>query len=321
MALINDIATLKKYVKVMFTNQNSEMPDIIGAEQKYLAPILGSTIYNNLLTESANAGTPSTLLALCRAALAPLTYYEDLPVIHLSIGDRGIGTFVSDNMQAAHRWEYNELREYFAEKGCYALETLLEYLYTNANDLGWATPDDYKLIFLTGKEFHKYFRIFQPYRTFEDFRFIVKQVEDDFIKPAIGENVFFDLRDNYSQTGDVRIKNIIGLIKKATAFLTISLATEVLPIKFSTKGATTLLARADTEGKYPSDNNADFSQLLLQRDSTRKTGENYLQQLSAFLNTTASNDFFSMYFNSPFYKAISTEKPKSINESTNNFFM
>ena len=170
MALIKNIETLKQFVKVNFTNQTSQMPDIQGCENRYIIPLIGSEIYADMqaLADANNVSNP--LLKLLRAAIAPLTYYKDLPVIHLQIGDKGINTFVSENVKSAARWEFNSLRDYFAEEGSAALEVLIQYLYDNKDDLEWAIPDEYKNVFLTGKEFSQYFPLYQPYRTFEFLR-------------------------------------------------------------------------------------------------------------------------------------------------------
>lgn len=321
MALIKNIDTLKQFVKVNFTNQTSQMPDIQGCENRYIIPLIGSEIYADMqaLADANNVADP--LLKLLRAAIAPLTYYKDLPVIHLQIGDKGINTFVSENVKSAARWEFNSLRDYFAEEGSTALEVLIQYLYDNKADLEWAIPDEYKNVFLTGKEFSAYFPLYQPYRTFEFLRTCCRTAEEEFIRPNLGDDVFEDLRDNYATTEDSRIKNIIKLLKKATAFQTVKLACDLLPVKYGGSGFTVVLSGYGSESANPSDNSATPEQIILLRKQCETNAESYMQQLRTYMNANASSEFFPDYFNSTLYKSPTTEKPKSINESTKSFFL
>jgi hypothetical protein len=304
MALITDIATARQYVKVNFTNGESSLADMSAADARFLVPVLGQTLYNTLLSSLTNP-TYATLIDLCRKAVAPLAYWMDLPNMQTQITDRGVGTFTSNNMDSAHRWEFEQLRESLAEKGCWALEQLLQHLYDNATTYTWTPADEYKLIFLTGKEFYKYFPVFQPYRTFETLRQQVRQVEDNYVRVLIGDDFFEELRDKANPSAAE--KKAIAAMKKAVANLTIKKALEVLPIKISEYGLTVMLSR-NPDRTMQGEENAPTPQLSLMYKSVERDGETYLLKLKNYLDATASVSVFTNYFNSDFYSAPTTVK-------------
>jgi hypothetical protein len=323
MALINSIEILKQYVRVNFTNSTSKMPDIAGTENRYIKPILGNAIYSNMQSLADANNTSNALLKLVRAAIAPLAYYKDLAVIHLQIGDNGLGTFISENVKSANRWEFNTAKDYFAEEGAVALEILLQYLYDNKEDLEWDIPNNYNQVFLTGKDFSLYFPLYQPYRTFELLRTVSKIATDEFIIPNIGEDFYKELLAiTYSEDAVIlkKQKTAITLLKKATAFQTIKLACEILPVKFSGNGFTVLLAGYGSDSVTPSENTAADNQIVGIKQNCITSADTNMQLLVAFLNENATDSLFDTYKNSSLYKSPTTEKPTSINQDTKSFF-
>src|SRR6266498_302997 len=305
MSLIKDITTVRlNGVNVQFINDTTSLADMTAAEERFIEPILRKELYTTLLTEVDAEDTEyDELIAKVQRALAPLAYWFDLPNIQAQITDRGTATFTSENMQPLHRWEYDELRENLAEKGCFALEKLLQYLNENKDDYAWELPTDYKTIFLTGTQFASFFPIYQPFRTFESLRPVIKQIEDQFIRPTIGDAFFESLRDKTEPTAEEA--KAISFIRAATANLTIKTATEILPVRISVNGFTvTLLDAYDKSSQGHAQ--APDTQMSALRQSTQRTGELYLLKLTNYLNTTASDTIFSTYKNSSYYTAPST---------------
>jgi hypothetical protein len=301
MALINTIEDIRKYgVKAMFFNEDSSLADITGAELQFLQPLLGQTLYEEVLAQAQVDSAIKTLVDLCKRVVAPLAYWMELPLLQINISDKGIGSFSSENMQAAHRWEYEELKDALADKGCYALEQLLQHLFDNKSTYNWTLPVDYKTTFLTGKEFAKYYPVYQPYRTFESLRPIVKQVEDQYVRTTVGDEFFEYLRDNAAPTAEE--KNALDFLKKAIANLTIKTAIEVLPVKLSTNGFTVLLGDAGDK-KTKGEQSAPSALLNITYTSVERTGESYLMRLKDYLNSKASDSVFSTFKNSSYYAA------------------
>jgi hypothetical protein len=218
------------------------------------------------------------------------------------ITDNGISTFENTSQQGAHRWEFEALRDMLADKGCYALEALLAHLYEHAADYGWTQPDDYKLIFTTGKDFNIYYPLYQPYRSFESMRAVVRRVEDEFIRSSIGDDFFEELRDATAPTAEEIIA--IKILKKAVAPLSIATSVEMLPIKSTPYGFTVLLQASEKANQ--GEGQAPDNLLSMMRNNAERSGQSYLLQLKEYLNKTASESVFATYFASEFYVSPAT---------------
>ncbi len=321
MALINNIETVRANgVNVMFINDNSSIADITAAEERFLEPILGAVLYEILLDEVDVVNSDYLpLIKKAQKALAPLAYWLDLPHIQSTISDRGAGTFSSDNMQPLHRWEYESLRESLADKGCFALEKMLQHLFEEADFYEWTVPATHNTIIKTGTEFSSIVTLFQPYRTFENLRPLVKQTEDQYICNSIGASFFEALRDAATPTAE-EAKAIV-LIKKAVANLCIKSACEVLPVKIAPGGFTTQLSDAN-EKPEQGEATASSKQMGLLYTSVKQTGESYLGQLMEYLNTNASSSVFTAFFSSSYYTApVAAEDVVNNNEDSKIFRM
>ena len=309
-------------VRINFINEDSEIADMISAQQMFIEPVLGKEMYEDLFVEPAAF---NDLMPYILRALAPLAYWLDLPNLHTQITDKGIATSSSENLVSARKWEYEEAREGLAEKGCFHLEKLIEFISIPEIAAGyqWSVPDEYDLIFRTGIEFNKYFTLYQPYRTFLNLRPFVKEAEDQFIRPTIGDDFFEEMRDivlpdkkiNRNTTQEIQYK-ALQQIKKTTAFYTIAKAVDQLPVKISTNGFTVSLRDA-VDKPNPQDQQAPKVQLDNLRTSAQNTADNYLLKLSDYLNANA--DVFPTYKDSEFYEAPVTGDDTDINSCQNIF--
>ena len=284
-------------VRVDFTNDDARIADMEAADQRFLQPVLGDLLA--VLLSSTDAKY-NDVKKLCKRAEAFLAYWLDLPSIQTRITDKSVSTNDSGNSNAAHRWEFNELREMLGDKGCWNLETLLQYLYQNAATIGWVEPDDYKSIFRTAKDFNSIYTLFQPYRTFNAMGGIIKNVEEKYIMTAIGEDFFLYLRD---YTGDdAATKKAIKMLKQAVAYLSIYKATKALRVKFRSEGFTVLL-NSNNDMPNQGDANAPDKQVSAMGEDAERDGGDYLEKLTAFLDKNASENVFPLYFGSEFYTA------------------
>jgi len=299
-------------VMVNFINEDSNIADMTAAELMFIKPALGAELYTEIVATPADF---EDLLPYIKRALAPLAYWLDLPNIQTQITDKGIATAESQNMTAAHKWEYEALRDNLEIKGCFGLESLLEFLsvpeITAAYE--WVIPEEYNLIFKTGINFNEYFTLYQPYRSFFSMRPCLKQIEDHYIRDSIGDDFFEEMRDlvlpadKSSWTDDQKKQNnALQLIKKAAAYLTIAKSVDLLPVKISGNGFTVSLRDA-IDKPNPQDQHAPDAQLYNLRNSAQAAGERYLLQLLAYLNANAADSLFSTFKNSSYYTAPSTE--------------
>lgn len=305
-ALINDIGTVRKYLKVAFVNQTVMLPDFEGAQKKYLLPILGKALYEVIEAEAAgNPSNPSELLKLCLRAIVPLGYFSDLAMLSTQITDMGVGNVVAEHFSNAPRWQFLELRKNLEEKGCAALEELLIFLNEELPEgVTWTVPETYDLLLNNGKYFNQYFSISQPYRTFESLRPIVKSIEIDEIIPLIGKP-FFSYLKGLTEPSDLE-SQALTLLKKAIAYLTIKSAAELLPVNISADGLTVALTH-NTDQPNQGQQQASEVQMSVLVNSCLSSGKGYLDSLLDLLNNNASSEVFPLFFASSFYTAPTTD--------------
>lgn len=314
--LTNDKNLVKEFVRISFINSLSSLPNWEVAEQRYLLPLIGDAMYDKLVAIAADNGASDQdrdLLKKARAVIAPLAYLVELPLIHTQLTDAGLRVVETNNMVAAHRWEFNKVEEFLTESGAFAIETLLKFLFKNKADYAeWTSSDEYselnELIFDTATDFDKCFKTASPFRIFWDFKPLIKEVQDLYINPLIGEDFFIELRDNEAPSTEE--KKAIDLIKNAVAQYTIVKAVEKYSVKITTKGFSILLAAANSDSVNAGDDPAASSRtgastqaLSLLYDSCQNTGDAYALKLKEYLNQNASAELFTTFFNSDLYVA------------------
>lgn len=306
MPLVKDFATFARYVKYNFTSEDiNSLLDTGPAERKYILPLLGATIYNGLLAQvAANAITQPALLDVVRAAVVPLTVYNNLAVLQTQLGDTGMRTLFSDNTQAAHRWEFNEVKDYLEDKGCEGLDQLIVHLYENKVALAWTAPDTMGLVFKTGSEFTKFYALKYPHRTFLTLAELVNEVQDQYIGATIGDAFLKEIMEKADPNADE--KEAISFIKKSVANLTAMKAIEKKPVRITSEGLFVMIAGSSSDDKNAKAQTASIAQLHVQRDAVERDGDSYLQRLKMFLDSKAAADKFITYFNSSYYTAPTT---------------
>lgn len=325
-SLINDKDTAKEFVRINFINDVSSLPDFTLAAERFLIPIIGQDLYDELLAEVTGEDPIEQveLVRKCRAVIAPLGYMMELATIQTQLTDAGLRSISTENMQAAHRWEYNEVKESLEDKGAYAIDALLKFLFANAEDYeAWTDSEEYQeaagQLFRTGADFNKYFRLHQPYRTWWELRPVISEVEDFYIHSAIGETFYEQLKDEPDASDETMAA--VVMIKKAVAHLTIVKAIEKLSVKITPQGFTILLSAGSTDAANSGDAAVRDPQLSMLHDSCTRSGESYLVKLVEYLNATASASLFADYFSSDKYVAPSTEEAISKNDTRKIFGM
>jgi len=319
MALITNFATFKQFVRYNFSAEDiNSLPNTAPAEREFILPLIGQTLYDDLKAQVlADVITKPDLLELVRAAIAPLTVFQDLPVLQSQLGDTGLRTLFSENTQAAHRWEYNEVKDYLEDKGCKALDQLIQYLFTNKTTLAWTPPATMCNTFKTGSAFNVYYTLKYPERTFFTITDNVKQVEDQYISSSIGEEFFVALIAKDAPSAAEKVA--IDLIKKAVANLTVMKVITKKPVKISPHGLFVSIGDA-VDDKYPKDKTAGMAQYGYQLQAAERDGESYLQKLKEYLNTNASAEVFTAYFGSDYYEDPAEEETESKNASRTGTF-
>ena len=256
MALIRTVTEAKTALGRVLSNLSNQasLPDFGAAEAKYLVPLIGWTTYDNINGKiNANpaedlSDQETALLVYLRRVSALYTYYDDLGTDNAKITDSGIRSTESANMPRVFGWQFKELKNTLLQKAFDATEVLLRFLFEHKDDyLDWVGSEEYasfkSLIIKTGTDFDNHYKLWQPMRTYYSLKVLIDEVQEDFIKPAIGKGLmeFFveaDVNDDE--------KEILKLIKKAIAYKTIKKAAEHYNVRFDSNGFT-IMGSGDSE--------------------------------------------------------------------------
>lgn len=308
MAIVKNIETVKRYVRLSFSSQSPMLPDFDMPEQLLLRPLLGEILFSVIQTDAAanEPGQPA-LLELCRKVVVPYAYATGLPAIQVQLSDTGLHSVQDENKRSAFRWEHEKMQEQLFAQASLHYDMLVKYLFDHAEDLAWDAPSHVSTVFKTGAEFSEYFPLFQPYRVFEQLRPIAAAQLVEFIYPAIGEEFAIELLAESNPDADK--KKAISLLKHALAQITIQRSIELLNVGISAQGFTVLLGSAlstdaITNGKQQADANA----LSTLYNRTGRSAQQFLAALLSHLNDKASETVFTTFYNSSIYVKPGTAK-------------
>ena len=312
MSLITTIQQFRQYVTgITFTsNQTQSLPNMAVADERYIIPVTGKSIYDSINTsENIEDGNLNRLKELCMRAVAPLALMDMLSRKQVQISDIGLHSAVTDKLAPASRWAYLELKESLLNDGCAALEDLWKFLYDNASQLVWESPAQ-KTLFSNGIEFSRYFNLMQPHRLFFLLLPVIAECEDGFIIDNVGNDFYTSIRDTQNPEG--KVKQLLVLWKKAIANLTISKACIKLAVKVTDRGFTVLMGDG---GDYPSKSMQDSSYQMKQAliASAESDGNIYITKAMKLLNDNPDEAAFADYFNSEYYTAPTEQAGEGIN--------
>lgn len=206
------------------------------------------------------------------------------------------GGLKSDD-NAAHQWEFARVEAALVNKGMAALEDLIEHLLMSGGAYSWANASTKESFFRTGNEFSQYVYLHQPNLTFQQLKPLIREVEDHYIKAAIGDDFFAELRDKVNPS--VAEMSAIRLIKKVIAQFTVVRAVERMPVKITPNG---LMAMIQTNSEGHPETPAEGSQLDRLMKSGNREGNAYQMELMQLLNKYASLSVFTTFFNSEYYR-------------------
>lgn len=292
MALIRTIQVAKAALPRVLSNISNSalLPDVQSAEIKYLVPLIGFSQYD-IINGKINADPVETLtdaeaalLPYIRRVVAIYAYHDDLGTDNAKITDIGIRSTETANMPRVFGWQYKELKNTLQSKAFDATEVLLRFLNENITDYpAWSSSDEYKefnsLIIKSGTDFDKHYKLWQPLRTYYSLKALIDEVQEDFLKPAIGKTLLQYFIAAEGLTEDE--VSLLKLLKKATVYKTIKKAAQHYSVRFDANGFTILSATGDQEnsdnaGRSDTTNAFNSGLLDLKISSCEIDGDTYL---------------------------------------------
>jgi hypothetical protein len=304
MPLLTKISEIRTVLPRLFSklSSNADLPNIGKAQRKYLQPILGKALIDDLQAKYTGDTLTDDEMELILAIQLPLAAYaalDDLVFIHVMITDGGIYTAGTDKLTPAHRWEYLELKNSLQDCAIDGIEQLLAYLYDNKADLAlWTASDEYKAIddfvIKTGTDFAKQYPLYSPLYTYWALKPVMADVEENYLAAKYGRDLlaWIKTQDTIEVTvpgnGMVDVKK---LVKKAVAFLTIKHACDQFVPRLDKNGFTIVLKGNVDDSSSDGFTAASLHQIELKKRTCDSDGQKYLAKSASYLVAVANGEF------------------------------
>lgn len=258
-AILTTIAEVKALFPRLLNNTSKEayLPAFEAIEYKYLVPLVGVNLYNDIKTKyqvntttlSGLTSTEILLLKKMQSVVIPIAYYEELPRDVGKIGDAGPQSNVIGD-QKLFGWQYKEMRQGILTQYYDTVEVLLRWLYDNKASFSlWTASAEYSkynnLLIRNATDFNDHYPLYQPMRTYWAMRPIVQDVQDIYHNVTLGAsllNYFVALTAPTTAETD-----IIRALKKAMAQLTVYRTCRQYSVRFGEEGFA--VVQSDTQNE------------------------------------------------------------------------
>lgn len=144
--LFKTITEIKVFLPIGAGNDfNRLKPHIANAENKYIKPLLGTAMYEEL-QEFYDADYPEeptevqeatkVLLEKVQHAIIHLAYFIGFDFLNVSVSDMGFHRDESQTTKGLYKYQEDNLRKYFSDSGFNGLDDVLVYLENNIQYFG-----------------------------------------------------------------------------------------------------------------------------------------------------------------------------------------
>lgn len=313
-------------------SNTATLPNIDRAENKYILPIIGNTLYQALLTAYAANTLSATQLSLVkkiRLAAAAYATLDEVGLFVLTLQDSGARKVQQGGTEPVRAWEIQELKNTLANMATDGMEQLLSYLFTNKADFAdWTASDNYKklskLLIKTGAELNDEYTMFQPQRCFFIMKNIMNDVQLLYLENTIGKSLLDYLRDKEAPTD--KEKYCIQLLKKALAYYSVMKAAKNFSVSFSDNGFTILGERNTATGDSSSSQQHDMKLLELKIEQLEGEGKSFLELaqyelVKLYTDVAATVEYKTAYDSGRLADYISPDDRTSGNENRKIYVM
>lgn len=304
--LITTTEELNRHTQIGEGNSlESYAVDLENAEHDYLKPLLGDTLYANLLTkygENITTEPDKTLLNLSQAVIASMAVAANLDQRQVHISDQG----VQKAGESAYHYQKVEAQNSFMRRGYRAMEQLLLHLEKNVADYPeWKASDAYfqqrSFLIPSATEFQKHYNLKSSRRTYLAMLPIMRRVENFSMRPLLGDTFYEELiktiQDDSSLTTEQKEANrrlLHDYISPAVAYLTIAASINELSLNLTADGLF-LSEEMSVSEKSSATKQASDQQKALLAERSADAADQYLQRLVNYLNAQASDTSFAAY--------------------------
>lgn len=315
-----------EYAELTTVRFTSLMPTIRLVEQQHIIPQLGKDLYNllnNAYTAAADETTLSdamkALLDKCRCVIGPYLCYYYAPKSEVKLSDAGAQRLESPTNKTAYQNQVVNFREQNLREAELATELLLQFLDENplTYPLWLATQgfEKYKSLFIkSGSEFNEFFASHSPYRNYMAMRTNMLDVEQNNIRPLLGDPLFNRLKSNDRDGIELfspAESDLLFKVKKVIAYLTVAGSIPFLNVRMDANGITVMgntRVQNDDTGKRQSADKAMLENVIEKSNAAAKS---WINNVTTFIE--AHKEDFKNYLTEPLVNEV--QKPPVIKDT------
>jgi hypothetical protein len=307
--MTNIIATteqLMQHLPSAYSNQLENLPNFGNSEEQHLIPIIGQTMYENLIADEPTE-LYAALLPYARAVIAPFGYLQNLPFLQTLISDNGLISLEAENQRKAFKWEYKEVQEALANMGFSAQERLISFLTLHKEEYWEEWQDaDYNngsnfAFIRNGKDLAESIAIVQPHRCFMHLRPIFLEIGEMDLRGVLGNEYYEDLSERViADDTNAEELGILRWLRMASGRLALAKAAQQSNIRFNVGNGFTIadiLKEQSEEGRK----GASQAQLNSFISEMKISAMALLDNVSKQLNNNANEELYPVYYASSKY--------------------
>jgi hypothetical protein len=308
-------------------------PYIEEAQETFIKPVLGIGLYEQLQDAMALDPVPpddgttmenlATLLELVRKPLALYALWLGADEFGVSVSSQGIQVIETQTHKTAPQYRVQNLKENWIRRANTSLDLVLKFLDEHCEHYPAYICQDADLFLRNTLEFNSEVDIRESRRVFVALKPVIRSVERKYIRPALSAELFDDLKtamkSNAVLTNDQ--KALMDLIRPALAHLTMARA--LLEISIDVLDWGIFDTAGNTFANVSSKQASNREKISVMAEANQRDGEAELKALQQFLDETASEIVYPLYFNSSRYvgKAKAEQRIEFFNKSDNSFFL
>ena len=297
--LFQNINEIKTILPIGVGNDfNRLKPHIENAENRYIKPLLGFDIYNQLsvLYISQESQEPDEteilhreLLGKVQFATIHLAFYIGFDFLNVSVTDAGFQRIETERTKGLFKYQEDAIKTFFAETGFNALDDILTFLDLNI---------EFFEQFMNSENFNKLITSFLPnVRTIEEIPFNIHRsnliflalkpsvayIEDTAIRPVLGETIYATVKSEMAnEVVAAKVRVLLDYIRKPLIYLASAMLMEETGATLGDKGLYFAKNEDQQRAKFVKEP-ATAERITVLVNRNRLIGNNYIEMLKAHL--------------------------------------
>lgn len=298
---------IRSYIPVSVATSFSNVSPLIGsAENKYILPLLGQELYDQVHSYYQDKDNPpdgvtegnkakfDQLIKHIQRSLINLTYYTGFEFLSVTINDAGFHRQESNNEKSLYKYQEDAIKQQFMDAGFNGLDTMLEYIESYPDVFPKFTLSPAytlrKSSFIPSTFiFNQLIDINSSRLVFLKLRRFIDQVEEFTIKSVLGSGLYSLAKTEIAKSSpDSKILALVPYIQKPLAHLAMAEAFKFLGVNVRDRGV--FFNAVDTTMVNSSrETPADINSLNVLIRAETDTGNAYLGLLKDFLLENADD--------------------------------